>query len=69
MSEITINGKNIVVDPLNDRVISIFFTKNRKKPNSIWLLHSRKENGKIFFYYCILHEDGSETLKIAHLPK
>jgi len=69
MIEITINGKNIVVDPLNDRVISIFFTKNRKKPNSIWLLYSRKENGRILFYYRILHDDGSETLEIAHLPK
>jgi len=69
MIEITINGKNIAVDPLNDRVISIFFTKNRKKPNSIWLLYSRKENKKILFYYRILHDDGSETLEIAHLPK
>jgi len=69
MIEITFNGKNITVDPLNDRVISIFFTKNRKNPNSIWLLHLRKENGKTFFYYHILHENGSETFEIAHLFK
>jgi len=69
MKTITFNGKNIAVDPLNDRVISIFFTKNRKKPNSIWLLYSRKENGRILFYYRILREDGSETFEIAHLFK
>ena len=69
METITFNGKNIAVDPLNDKVVGIFFTKNRKNPNSIWLLYLRKENEKILFYYRILHEDGSETLEIAHLSK
>ena len=69
MRKITVNGENNAVDPLNDRVINIFFTKNRKNPNSIWLLYVRKENEKILYYYRILHEDGSETLEIAHLSK
>jgi len=59
---ITVNGENIAVDPLNDRVIKILFTKNRKNPNSIWLLYSRGKGKKTVFYYLVLHEDGSETL-------
>jgi len=62
MSETTNNRENIAVDPLNDRVIKILFTKNRKNPKSIWLLYSSKKGKKTFFYYRVLNEDGSETL-------
>ena len=59
---ITINGEDIAVDTLNDHVITILFIKNRKNPYSIWLLYSHKKGKKTFFYYHVLHEDGSETL-------